>query len=207
MTMSRSHGHLRLFPTRPIPIRPAPIRPALVCLVMICLAAPAWAGSPLDDLLPTGFDGLELNTALDDVPGLTPSRVVRVQSVMDGDHDVHFYTRQDQAMTVYGAHLTGVEYGFCEDRLCSILVTATGEDNYRALLEHYQAAYGTEDKTAFAYDTVWDRVYSEENTDGITTHLWIVCERQTDNCALAGLTWQERISRAGLNIGEQVNPD
>ena len=183
------------------------IRLALTAGLLLAAVLPAAAGSPLDGLLPSGFDGLELGAPQSDIQGLVPSHVARVESVMDGDFDVHFHTRQNQSMTLAGARLDSVEYGFCEDRLCSILVTATGRDNYRLLLERYQAEYGTDERTAFAYDTVWDRVYSEENADGITTHLWIVCEHQTDNCALATLTWQERIGRTILNIGQQINPD
>ncbi len=187
------------------------VQSTILALFLACLAVPCAAQdsqrSLLSDLVPSGFDGLELGTELSAVPGLVPSRVVRVESPMEGDYDVDFYTREGQSMTFAGAALSTVEYGFCDGQLCTVVATALGPDNYERLLAHYLATYGTDERTAFAYDTVWDRIYTEEREDGIVSHLWIVCERQTDNCALAGLTWQERIGRAILDIGQQVNPD
>ena len=190
----------------------------LACLALALLlalngpggAAPALAqSSPLDEFIPLGFGGLDLGVERSALAGesLAPTRVIHVESMMEGEYDVRFYSRKGQDMTLNGAALDAVEYGFCDDFLCAVLVTATGEDNYRLLRDHYVATYGTDERTAFAYDTVWERLHRQESEDGITTDLWILCERQTDNCALARLIWQERISRATLDIGQQVDPD
>ncbi|MGE4552459.1 MAG: hypothetical protein AB7D57_05075 [Desulfovibrionaceae bacterium] len=166
--------------------------------------APADRPSPVASLMPTGFDGVRLGAARAAVPGLTPLRTERVENVMDGEYELAWCARKDAPAEFEGAALDGVEYAFRDDALAGIVVRIHDETGWRRLLAFYQARFGIDERSAFAYDTIWDRVYREWTEDGRRYCAWITCERQTDNCAVSSLTFDPATGKGELRIGDHL---
>jgi hypothetical protein len=77
--------------------------------------------------------------------------------VVEDHGDTKYYTRPSDDLTIGGAKIKEISYGFYKGRLYSVLIETEGLLNSRALLEVLQQAYGTGSRpNRFMDEYMWD---------------------------------------------------
>ncbi|WP_022660603.1 hypothetical protein [Paucidesulfovibrio longus] len=182
--------------------------PGMLLAGLICAAVALAVGSGealADDgnTIPGEFGGVRMGAFMSDLGGMTFVRTEHVQDEVSGDYDVMYYTSATAPSMFGKVPLERVEFGFCDDYVCVIRAQARGRDAYDELVREYARIYGTEDRRVYLYDSLWDRYCDEERTrDGVSTR-WILCEHETDNCAVFSITYHRDADLAVLLLGDQ----
>lgn len=181
---------------------------------IVLVAAVLWVGNLVGfgpegiaaedgNTIPCEFGGVRMGAFMSDLEGMTHSRSVHVADEVNGDYDVRYYTRTSAPREMAGVALRRVEYGFCEDYVCVIRVEAQGREAYDALVGEYARLYGTEDRSVYLYESFWDRYCDEESADGKVSRRWILCEHETDNCAMFSISYQSEGGKVLMLLGDQ----
>lgn len=181
----------------------------LVVFWLLCCAGtiPAvWAqggGSPLPD----GMGGVRMGAFRADLPGLRPSHTERLGDEPSEDQVIEYFVRPGPLPDIGGVPLEALEFGFCNDYVCSIRARAAGGGAaYEALVAHYSGIYGTEDRRVHLYGAQWDRYCEQDDGAQGPGIRWVLCEHQTDNCAVFSIRHDRGRGKVILLLGDQYVP-
>lgn len=173
---------------------------AAVCC-MVFWVTPVQADD--SNTIPCEFGGVRMGAFMSDLEDMMYSRTAHVVDEANGDYDVLYY-RYAKAPTMIGnVPLERVEYGFCDGYVCVIRVEAKGLEAYDGLVGEYARLYGTEDRRVFLYGSLWDRFCEEKRSGEGRSTRWILCEHETDNCAMFSIAYSRAADAVVMMLGDQ----